>query len=175
MTADEPILTEPCEALREAMIDYVEEFCRAGEPFWQQEVDEVRGDFEGYVRGLRDRAAGINVPPGRVPDSHYWLVRGGRVVATTRLRHRLNESLEIRGGHIGYEVRPSERRKGYAKRMLHLALDKARQLGLRRVLVTCDTDNVASAKVIQSNGGVLHSEVIAPDTSKLTQRYWIEL
>ena len=79
------------------------------------------------------------------------------------------------GGHIGYGVRPSERRKGYATLMLRLVLDKARAMGIERVLITCDKDNLASARVIQKNGGVLDSESYSEQAKRVTQRYWIEL
>ena len=85
------------------------------------------------------------------------------------------EALRDFGGHVGYGVRPSERGKGYATRMLVMALDKARQLGLKRVLITCDKDNLASARVIQKNGGVLGSESYSPQGGRVTQRYWIDL
>jgi predicted acetyltransferase len=174
--AEEPVqLIEPCEALREAFVEYVEEFRRAGEELWVHRRGQVRGDFAGFLRELRDAAAGVNLPPDRVPETHYWLVRGSRILGVVRLRHRLTESLAVEGGHIGYDVRPSERRKGYGKRMLAMALEKARQRGIRRALVTCDKDNVASARVIRANGGQLHSEVPSPRSGKLVQRYWIPL
>lgn len=175
MDAEHIELIEPREDLRDALLDYLEEFRAAGEPFRQQDLDCAREDFEGYLRERREWSRGVNVPPDLVPETHYWLVRGGRILGTIRLRHRLNERLEIEGGHIGYKVRPSERRKGFAKGMLAMVLPKARAMGLARVLVTCDKDNVASARVIRANGGELHSEVVSPDSGKPVQRYWIEL
>ena len=89
------------------------------------------------------------------------------------IRHRLNEYLLQFGGNIGYSVRPSQRRKGYATEMLALALEECRKLGLDRALVTCDKSNIGSAKTIQKNGGVLENEVLEGD--RITQRYWIAL
>ena len=89
------------------------------------------------------------------------------------IRHRLNEYLLQFGGNIGYSVRPSQRRKGYATEMLALALEECRKLGLNRALVTCDKTNIGSAKTIQKNGGVLENEVLEGD--RITQRYWIAL
>ena len=84
--------------------------------------------------------------------------------------------LEAEGGHIGYSVRPSERGKGYATRMLEMALAEARRLGLKRVLITCDRKNVASARVIRKNGGRLENEVVSRLRDReFTQRYWLEL
>jgi predicted acetyltransferase len=85
----------------------------------------------------------------------------------------LNESLLLNGGHIGDGVRPSERRKGIATKMIALALDKCKILGIERVLMVCDKENIASAKSIIKNGGVLENEVVVD--SIVEQRYWIEL
>ena len=89
------------------------------------------------------------------------------------IRHRLNESLLLDGGHIGDGVRPSERGKGIATEMIRLALDECRKLGINRVLMVCDKDNPASARTIIKNGGVLENEVEAG--GNVVQRYWIEV
>jgi predicted acetyltransferase len=176
MNPDDIELIEPCEGMGPALAEYIEEFRDAGEPFWQDLRRVVREDYDGYLRRLRDSAAGRNLPPGRVSDSQFWLVRGQRILGTIRIRHDLTPELTIVGGHIGYDVRPSERGKGFACRMLELALDKARRLGLRRVLLTCSKANAASAAVILHNGGRLENEVPSPNCpGELMQRYWIEL
>lgn len=84
------------------------------------------------------------------------------------IRHRLNDYLLNFGGHIGYSVRKSERQKGYTTEMLALALIECMKLNIKRVLITCDKDNIASAKTIINNGGILEG-------SGITQRYWINL
>jgi len=175
VSVDAPALAPPCEALREAMLDYVDEFRAAGEPFWQGTRERLRRDFAGYIRERRDRSLGRNLPPGLVPDSQYWLVRDGRVLGTVRIRHRLTEGLRKEGGHVGYEVRPSERNKGHATFMLAAALEKVRGMGIERALVTCDRDNPASARVIQKNGGQPDSDSISPATGKAVRRFWIDL
>jgi predicted acetyltransferase len=91
------------------------------------------------------------------------------------IRHRLNEFLAREGGHIGYSVRPSERRKGYATRMLQMALQKCAEMGLEKVLIACDKENIGSAKVIMNNGGVLESEITDGSLAEVVQRYWIDL
>jgi len=91
----------------------------------------------------------------------------------TNLRHRLNDYLLTYGGHIGYSVRPSERQNGYATQMLRLTLEQARARGIGKVRICCDHYNVASAKTIRANGGVLEDEQFDPQDGTLTQRYWI--
>ncbi len=92
-----------------------------------------------------------------------------------QVRHRFNEYLEKYAGHIGYSVRPSERRKGYAKHMLALVLPFCRALGLERVLISCHDTNEASRRTILANGGVYESTVFHPDDGGMLERYWIDL
>ncbi|ENJ9655489.1 GNAT family N-acetyltransferase [Clostridium botulinum] len=89
------------------------------------------------------------------------------------IRHKLNEYLFEFGGHIGYSVEKSEGRKGYAKEMLHLALEKFKDMNMEKVLITCSKENIASAKTIIYNGGVLEHEISIGE--RITQRYWISL
>jgi len=168
-------LIEPAEEMAEEFAAYSEEFRSVGEPFVHGELEEADGDFAALLRTWRDEADGRDLPDGRVRCTRYWLVRGRRILGTARLRHRLNEALAHEGGHIGYEVRPCERGQGWATLMLKLLVERARQLGLRRALLTCNRDNAASARVIRKNGGRLGSEGISRETGKRIQRYWIEL
>jgi len=109
-----------------------------------------------------------------VPDHTYvWVADDGTILGALNLRHRLNDHLRRVSGHIGYGVRPSARRQGHAKAMLTAALPLAWQQRLNRVLVTCDKNNIASARTIQACGGVLENEV--QDDDHMVQRYWIAL
>jgi len=131
--------------------------------------------FEEWYGHLIANSNPATVSIGLVPASTYLAIRKSdhRLVGMIDIRHYLNEHLLAVGGHIGYSVRKSERRKGYAKQMLFLALQKCRELGIEEVLVTCDKDNIASAKTILSQGGVLENE--AQDDNEIVQRYWINL
>jgi len=124
--------------------------------------------FAGYVTRLnaepREETPRIE---GWVPSTTLWYVEGDTFLGRIAIRHRLNPFLREVGGHIGYAVRPTARRQGHATAMLAGALPVARALGIESVLVTCDTTNVGSRKVIESVGGVLEDE----RAGKL--RYWI--
>lgn len=130
---------------------------------------------QSYAEWLEKVHADLTRDDGSlVPATTYFAVVGGRIVGTLQIRHRLNDFLYRYGGHIGYGVRPSERRKGYASRMLALALEICREMGIARVLVTCDRGNIGSARTILKNGGVAENEVECEDGS-VAQRYWIAL
>ena len=117
------------------------------------------------------------VPPDRVPCTQYIYVResDGKIVGMIQIRHYLNDMLRKYSGHIGYSVCPSERRKGYATRMLAAALDRCREMGLTRVMISCRPDNEASRRTILKNGGVYENTVFEPDRGRSLERYWIEL
>ena len=130
--------------------------------------------FKRYLELLAAQARGEHLPPGHVPSTFLFAFAGTRIVGRVSIRHTLTPHLERLGGHIGYVVVPEFRRQGYATAMLAQALLFAReQLGLPRVLVTCDDDNVGSIKAIEKNGGVLENVVAAPDLATPKRRYWI--
>ena len=132
-------------------------------------------DYAEYLRIVRRFAAGKDIPAGKVPSEVYFLCRNGetRILGAVDIRLALNDYLFRIGGNIGYGVRPSERRKGYAGKMLALALDRCRELGMKRVLVSCDEDNPGSRRTIEKNGGIL--ENIVDFESERVMRFWISL
>ena len=125
---------------------------------------------------------GEGLPEGWVPATTLWLVDGDRFLGRVNIRHRLTPHLMQFGGHIGYMIRPSEQGKGYGKLQLAMALEYCRAhlrdaIGGGKVLVTCDDDNIRSARVIEANGGVLENKVENFESGRtvLTRRYWIDL
>jgi predicted acetyltransferase len=133
-------------------------------------------DFEGYLAANARYLHPDGPPPGCVPGTELWLVESrARIVACVRLRFRLNAALEVEGGHVGYDVPPSMRRRGYGTAALRSVLPEARRRGLQRLLLTVDSDNVASIKVIENNGGVLSGEAMSPISGKPIRRYWLDL
>ncbi len=156
---------------------------------YREEVAATDGDMDGMaslrrisdltewlriIRALENRET---VPEKMVPGDYYLYVREAdqRIVGLINVRRELNEYLAIYAGHIGYSVRPSERRKGYAKRMLADCLPKCREAGLQRVLITCRVENEGSRRTILANGGEYENTVFAEEEQKYLQRYWIQL
>lgn len=129
-------------------------------------------DFDYYLKNLDTKEETKN---GWVPDTTLFCLDKDRniFVGAVNIRHYLNDELLKTGGHIGDGIRPSERGKGYATAMIALALDECKKFGINKVLMCCDRDNIASAKSIIRNGGVLENEV--EEDGQLVQRYWISL
>lgn len=166
-------LARPTLADAERVMDYRREFLESGDSMDGTSCLRDCDTYADWYARLLDISSEETVRPGLVPET-LFLAFDGRdtLVGMIDIRHRLNEYLLRFGGHIGYSVRRTQRKKGYATRMLALALRECRRLGIDRCLVTCDRDNIASAKTILKNGGVLENE--AAEDGRITQRYWIE-
>jgi predicted acetyltransferase len=171
-------LARPAMEYAERVMDFREEMLRSGEGFdgcaGLQDCATF-GEWTDFETRLRAKYGA-----GYVPSDVFLAVRvsDGRVVGIIDFRHPLSDFLLRYGGSIGYTVRPTERCRGYATRMLGLLLPFCRAAGEPRVLVTCDRDNEASRRTIIANGGVMENEV--PDDpglgeSGFIQRYWIDL
>lgn len=171
-------LVEPAMEYEDQVMTYRRAFLQAGESFdgcaGLEETEDYRDwlDFEGRL----SRKYG----EGYTPSTVRLAVRqaDGKVVGIIDLRHRLTPFLLRFGGNIGYSVLPQERGKGYAREMLRLMLEHCRELGMEKVLVTCDKENIPSARTILANGGVLENEIADEaglSRSGVIRRYWITL
>jgi predicted acetyltransferase len=134
------------------------------------------GSYDAWLNHLKASSSPDTVQPGWVVSSTFFAIRptDNRIVGMIDIRHELNNFLRSYGGHIGYGVRPTERKKGYATQMLLLALDYCRQLGLDKVMLGCEKSNEASRKTIVNCGGVLEREFLHTD-GKFVQVFWITL
>lgn len=167
-------LVRPTVALRDAYLDFYQEWIDSGDNMVPWVISKDPTDFEGMVQFLLENEKGENLPENWVPDSTYWLVDDqNKVIGAVNIRHRLSEKLLQSGGHIGYGIRPSERRKGYATMLLKLALEKTKTLGIERVLVVCDESNTASARTIVRNGGTQDVSFTEED-GNIVLRFWID-
>lgn len=135
-------------------------------------VAALDADFAAFVEHERSI-----LPVGnKVPNTNYWLVEGDTFIGRVSLRHHLNDFLRRFGGHIGYEIRPSRRCEGHGRQLLALVLEKARERGMDRVMLTCDVTNTGSRRIIESNGGVLEDIQTWPEVNpEPYMRWWIML
>ena len=164
-------LVKPSLGFESEFLSMAEEYRAASDDRYKSASE----DFASFIHSIENFSKGIDLPPGYVTTSTFWLVDANHIIGRSSLRHRLTPELEIEGGNIGYDIRPSERRKGYGTLILKLMLEKARDLGLIRVLVTCDDDNVASARIIMRNGGRFEGHGMSKKTGTVVARYWIDL
>ncbi|NFO09534.1 GNAT family N-acetyltransferase [Clostridium botulinum] len=153
----------------------ISEFERNREKLIPLAMKDHANTFEEFLIQAYNNSKGIDLPDGIVPSDIYFLVDDNSkyLIGAIDIRHYLNEYLLKYGGNIGYGIRPSERKKGYATEMLHLALEECKNKGLSKVLITCFKSNVASANTIIKNGGILENEIA--EVGNVKQRYWIQL
>jgi len=124
-----------------------------------------------YLEVLKNVSMGTDLKKSHVPTTFLIAENEGNLVGRASIRHELNDFLFRVRGHIGYQVRPSYRRQGFATEILKQSLTFIYELGVKEVLVTCDEDNVGSIKVIESQGGILENTVEFERILK--RRYWI--
>lgn len=155
-------------------LKYKASFIRALKEFEKEGGNEGDpNDVEGYIKQAKQYETGNKLPKGIARESKLWLVDKGQFIGRVGIRHTLNKKLKSFGGNIGYAIRPSKRKKGYGYKALELAIKKAKKIGLKKVLVTCNDGNTASQKIIEKHGGALKDKNTWEGT--LIRRYWIDL
>jgi predicted acetyltransferase len=168
-----PELKLPGMEMRTSFVEAMGEFQREGRGQDQDHSllgEEIRdgrwADAETFAEFIAEVRT-ISSTVLRVPCTIWWWCDGTTYLGRIAIRHELNERLRRKGGHIGFDMRPSARRRGNGTAMLKAALPKARELGLQHVLITCDEDNLGSRGVIEANGGVLEF------VGEGHRRYWV--
>lgn len=165
-------LTKLTYDMEKEFYDYIKEWNDAKEKIIPASCNMEDLTYPEYMISLKNFESIDTCPSGLVPADTYFLVDDTkRILGAINIRHSLNDNLLKFCGHIGYGIRPSERRKGYASKMLHLALPLAKTLGLKKVLITCLRENIGSSHTILKNGGILENELKNGD--KIFKRYWI--
>lgn len=168
-------LVLPTPEYKEKLMNYKKEFIENGDSMDGSAGLRNAETFEEWYRAFCDNLKEETVRDGLVSATTYMAIstNDGRLIGMIDIRHRLNDYLLNFGGHIGYSIRESERQQGYATEMLALSLTECVKLNIKKVLITCDKNNVASAKTIISNDGKLENEIA--EGNGITQRYWITL
>ncbi len=170
MSEARPFLTLPQARYKDSYIAAVREFIAEKQTLdWRPQM--LQAHFDEFLLTLKQ--AETEPLAGLVPATRFWLIVAGDCYAgELDLRHHLTDGLRRYGGHIGYKIRPSQRRKGYGKLLCKLGIAQARQRGIGDILITCDDDNIGSVKIIEANGGILWDK-IDNERGVLTRRYWI--
>lgn len=156
-----------------AYLDYISEWELSGENIVPWASGRENEDFLDLLSRWAADETDEAYKKGLVPSTLYFLVDKKRILGAIHFRHELNDELLQNGGHIGYGIRPSERGKGYATKMLEMLLDIIRSKGYKKVLITCDENNIASAKTIENANGILYDKIELEGA--VTRRYWIDL
>jgi predicted acetyltransferase len=163
------MLINPLVEYEKSYIDYIEEL--GSEERYPYPMDLDYSDFASLVKKLWDYSNGINLLNHMVPNTTFWLVEHQQIVGCSHIRHTLNDSLKLAGGHIGLGVRPSYRNKGLGLRLLLLTIEKAQQMGISEIHIHCYESNNASKRIIEAIGANLHSTVELEDESETVLRY----
>ncbi len=151
--------------------DYIQEWELSGEVIVPSATKKQGKKFKECTQAWKESETSVSYEKGFVPSTLYFLIENDEIVGAIHHRHKLNQKLLQNGGNIGYGVRPTKRGKGYASIMLDLLLKKIWEQGEEKVLITCYEDNIASAKTIEKNGGVLAEK--SNYEGKLLRKYWI--
>lgn len=167
-------LVQPSKEYKVSILDFRKEFFETGDTLYGTEKLQNMNNFEEWLLKVQKNRYEETVEQGKAPSYEFMAIRGcdEKLIGMINVRYNLREEMYMYYGNIGYCVRKSERRKGYASEMLKLALREAKKIGLDKVLLTVDSDNLSSIATMKNNDAILENEV--PYNGKITQRYWIK-
>ena len=173
---EELVLVKVAEEYASQIADYRQEMLDMGSSMDGTGSLRRTADPYDYIAKCRDYEKKETLPEGRVIATQFLLIRrsDNKIVGMIQVRHYFNEYLEKYAGHIGYSVRPSERKRGYAKTMLKMSLSFCNSIGLDKVLITCDEDNEGSERTIRANGGEFESIIFEPNEGINLKRFWVK-
>jgi predicted acetyltransferase len=164
-------LIEPDEKYQKSFESYALAYKIINDEHYFNKYKKALDNFQDYLNGLRNHSKGNNLPQGKVMTSTFWLIDGKEVVGVVRIRHQEVEY----AGHIGYDISPNCRNGGYGSHILKLALEKAVEIGMEEVILTCNIDNTASRKIIEKNNGKLLETVFNGEENEHLYKYSISL
>lgn len=164
-------LAMPSKEYQQSFENYVLSYKKANDDFYFHLYEKALSNFDGYINDLDAHSKGINVPRDWVTTSTFWLIDAHEVVGVARVRHREVEC----AGHIGYDISPCCRNKGYGTQILKLALEEAVKVGIKEAIVTCSTDNISSKKIIEKNNGELLGIIFDEKENENLYKYRIVL
>jgi predicted acetyltransferase len=165
-------LVEPTDTYKDSFLTGLREFQQEG-MLLNYNLSALQQDFSLFLIQTRNEQDAAKIHPDAVPTIHYWLIDNEQFIGNLSIRPRLNAFLLKVAGHIGYQVRPSMRGRGYGNHILQLGVQKAHEYAISPILVTCDETNLPSKRVIEYNGGQFENAVIVDGSPVKKLRYWI--
>ena len=164
-------LVEPSILFKDSFLEFVEDVKNTGYISYEH-YKKAEKNFEEFVTDLTNSSKGINIAEGWVPCSSYWLVDNSEeVIGVIRIRHRVDSDFLEMIGHIGYEIKSTRRKEGNGSKLLELGLIEARKIGLEKVLITCDEDNIGSKRIIEKFNGKYIKSIVDDESGKNKLQY----
>lgn len=160
-------LAEPSKEYEKSFINYVLVYKNNKDEYYYNIYKKSLEGFDEYLKELQNNSKGIDIPKGWVATSTYWLIQNKEVIGVIRIRH---EEVEY-AGHIGCDISPNYRNKGYGTIALKLALEKAKKIGIKDAIATCNIYNAASKNIIEKNNGKLIGTVEDPEENEKLFKY----
>ena len=163
------ILVEPNQKFQKSFENYALAYRKINDKHYFDKYKKALENFRDYLNDLHNYSEGNDLPKGEVITSTFWLIDKKDVVGVVRIRHQEIES----AGHIGYDISPDYRNRGYGFQILKLALEKAKKIGIEELILTCNIDNAASKKIIEKNNGKLYGIIFDEEENEYLYKYCI--